>query len=198
MLRWLAKGPSNRVRYYTGFDINGIRFHTQERDNTGKCQNSGILVTAQTPDQGMVSYYGIVKDMIYLNYYGQFGIVLFKCDWINIFHKDGLKVDKHGFTLVNLNCLLRTEEPFVFASQAQQVFYIGNPREKSWHVVVKTKPRDTYVMGDEKNDDIIETLLQSTTHKENVIENILAEIGEIDISRKDVDAIELDWYVLSC
>ncbi|GMJ07994.1 hypothetical protein HRI_004468600 [Hibiscus trionum] len=36
---------------------------------------------------------------------------------------------------------LRTQEPYILASQAEQVYYV---KDSNWQVVVKTKPRDLY------------------------------------------------------
>ncbi|XP_077242415.1 uncharacterized protein LOC143882921 [Tasmannia lanceolata] len=45
-LRWLADGPSTIATRYTGFLIKGFRFHTKEREQRRKTQNSGVVVTA--------------------------------------------------------------------------------------------------------------------------------------------------------
>ncbi|WMV13403.1 hypothetical protein MTR67_006788 [Solanum verrucosum] len=42
-----------------------------------------------------------------------------------------------------------SDEPFIFASQAQQVFYADHPMEKEWRMVVKLKPRGFYDLGDD-------------------------------------------------
>jgi len=60
----------------------------------------------------------------------------------------GVKRDKYGLTLVNLRAHWRTSEPFVLASQALQVFYVPESKEKNWHVVIVTKPRDLFEMED--------------------------------------------------
>ena len=36
------------------------------------------------------------------------------------------------------------DEPYVLASQATQVFYVEDKRQKDWYVVVKTKVRDVF------------------------------------------------------
>ena len=43
----LSKGPQRATRKFSGYIINGFRFHTKQRD--GKCttQNSGVYLTAQ-------------------------------------------------------------------------------------------------------------------------------------------------------
>ncbi|KAG5566650.1 hypothetical protein RHGRI_002267 [Rhododendron griersonianum] len=58
------------------------------------------------------------------------------CDWID--NNKGLKHDDFGFTLVNFKHLLYTknqerDEPFVLASQAQQIFYIQDPVDDDWN-----------------------------------------------------------------
>ena len=67
--------------------------------------------------------------MIELNYFEHFRIVLFKCDWFDTKQGRGVKKDALGFTLVKFLKLIYTgtnllDEPFVLASQVQQVFYI--------------------------------------------------------------------------
>ncbi|KAH0715009.1 hypothetical protein KY284_007914 [Solanum tuberosum] len=64
-LRWLAKGPNFVPKRYTGYFINGYRFHTNIRDVPCKTQNSGVTLSAttdsfasardQNPIDGMVS-----------------------------------------------------------------------------------------------------------------------------------------------
>ncbi|CAL5376862.1 unnamed protein product [Camellia sinensis] len=69
------------------------------------------------------------------------------CNWID--NNKGLKQDDFGFTLVNFNHLLYakkqdSDEPFILASQAQQVFYVNDSIDEDWNVVLKMKPRDLY------------------------------------------------------
>jgi hypothetical protein len=44
---------------------------------------------------------------------------------------------------------LKTNEPYVLASQAEQVYYVKDTKDPNWMVVVKTKPRDFYDMPEE-------------------------------------------------
>lgn len=102
----------------------------------------------RNPVSGDVNFYGVLTDIIELHYSKAYKFVLFKCDWAD--HSRGLiERDDFGFTLVNFNHLLYTkhqitDEPFILASQANQVFYVRDPMEKDWHIVVKTKPRDVF------------------------------------------------------
>ena len=78
--------------------------------------------------------------------------VMFKCNWID--NIVGMKQDEFKFTLVNFNHLLYREnravdEPFILASQVEQVWYGQDPLEPDWHVVVKATSRDYFDMYSE-------------------------------------------------
>lgn len=153
-LRALARGPHPVGKRYRGFIINGFRFHVKSYENRRKTQNSGLVVTAETssfsrrndnnPVVGDVTYYGVLKDIIELEYLDGRKIVMFDCDWVST--RSAQKQDEYGFALVNLSRLRQHNEPFILSSQAQQVFYVEDPTENGWHVVVKTKPRDSFDM----------------------------------------------------
>ncbi|XP_075086291.1 uncharacterized protein LOC142168999 [Nicotiana tabacum] len=88
-LRWLAKGPNTIAKRYAAYFINGYRFHTIERDSRCKTQNSGVTLSAttdsfassrdQNPIDGEVIY--SIQDIIEIDYWGCFSVVLFRCDW---------------------------------------------------------------------------------------------------------------------
>ncbi|XP_010490056.1 PREDICTED: uncharacterized protein LOC104767772 [Camelina sativa] len=142
-LKWLAYGPRSSTRSYTGYIVNGQRFHTSSVDR--KSQNSGILYEATAVCRSsakdtsqvvvMVSYYGRLTDIILLDY-NVFYVPLFRCQWAVM--GNGVKVDD-GFTLVNLNhsqiSFLR--DPYILASQAKQVFYSREDETSSWYVVMR-------------------------------------------------------------
>lgn len=146
-VKWIALRPKAHMVSYTGFIINGNRFHVDDVKRT--TQNSGVHVEADTmcrasardTSQMMdrVSYYGVLRDIILLDY-NQFKVPLFDCFWVNI--GNGIKVEE-GFTLVNLyqGQQQGNREPFIFASQAKQVFYSRESETSNWHVVLKAPRR---------------------------------------------------------
>ncbi|KAL5732383.1 hypothetical protein ACOSQ2_032075 [Xanthoceras sorbifolium] len=146
-LKWFANGPRDLVMSFNGYIINGLRFHTKETEKSR--QNSGVLVEATTLCRssardntqilGQVAYYGVLKDILLLNYH-IFQVPLFKCDWANIVN--GVKVDD-GFVLVNLHegQSQFEKDPFILASQAKQVFYCRENETSNWYVVGKAPPR---------------------------------------------------------
>ena len=152
---------------FKSFIFNGTRFHTKDRERNLRTQNSGLLVNSQTesyastsdnnPVTGAVDYYGVLRDMIEIDYNGKFRVVLFRGDWVDSKTPDkAVKKDEFGFTTVNFSYPLYignndvSHEPFVISSQVQQVYYIQDPVDVNWHVVLKTTPRDAY---DEEDDD---------------------------------------------
>ena len=76
-LKWLSQRPRLQAMSYMGCIINGHRFHT--RDVEKSTQNSGITLDADTVCRssvrdtsqvvGRVSCFGVIKDIILLNYY---------------------------------------------------------------------------------------------------------------------------------
>lgn len=92
-MRALSRGPDPTGNRYRGFIINGFRFHVKDLEMRRKTQNSGVVVTAQTssfasrndnnPIIGDVTYYGVLKDIIELQYPGGRKVVVFDCDWVS-------------------------------------------------------------------------------------------------------------------
>ena len=109
------------------------------------------------PILGDILYYGRILDIIEIDYYGRFSVVLFKCEWVDVTRGKGVKKDKFGLSLVNFSHQIHRgdrieHEPFVFANQVDQVFYLEDRTNPGWSVVLKMKPRDVYDMGEDWND----------------------------------------------
>lgn len=135
-------------------------------------QNSGISITSKTisyasrkdknPVVGDVNYYGILTGIIELDYDGEFNVVLFRGDWVDVVDKSlGCMKDSLGFTLVNFKHLMyRGEpsirhEPFFFSSQVQQVFYVQDLTTPDWHVVLETRTRDLYIADSDSDEETL-------------------------------------------
>ncbi|XP_059289003.1 uncharacterized protein LOC132042500 isoform X1 [Lycium ferocissimum] len=182
--------------------VNGFRFQTKELESRRKTQNCGVLVRGDDSDSKK-EYYGIVEDIYELSYRGNRKVYLFRCHWWDVAHLGkGYKIDKYGFTSVNTRCALRTNEPFVLASQSLQVFYLNDMIDKEWFVVVKTNRHDLYNMP-EKNDSCIEVedevLLNGEAYQQEEVEfNMLrTDDQEIDIvvslHRGDVEPQSINY-----
>lgn len=193
----LARGPDRRVNHYSGYLINGFRFHTIEREETLKIQNSGVCVQG---DDGYNSrdYFGKLLDIIELQYQGSNKVVLFKCHWWDVCTSGrGYKEDDHGFFAVNVERELPTNatDPYVLASQAQQVYYVEDINNPKWHYVIKMKPRDLYdiPMADDQSSSILEAIQENEgigTSCEFI--NIEEDDDELNLARNDAEGITTD------
>ncbi|CAN0826542.1 hypothetical protein LINGRAHAP2_LOCUS713 [Linum grandiflorum] len=106
---WLTRGPNTVARRFTGYITKGIRFHTKERKESRTTQNSRVVVISETStSQDDVEYFGRINDIIELNYFESFRVVLFRCDWVDVERGNGVKKDKFGYTLLNFSKLVHT------------------------------------------------------------------------------------------
>ncbi|CAI0389395.1 unnamed protein product [Linum tenue] len=93
----------------------------------------------------VVDYYGVLTEIIELQYLGGNRVVMFKCEWWDVENIDrGVKVDKYGFVSVNTSRKLVTNEPFVLASQVEQVFYAQDGSNPNWIVVLKGQSQSSF------------------------------------------------------
>lgn len=119
-------------------------------DDSRSTQNCGVALKAETlsyasrkdknPRVGPVYYHGWLTNIVEIRYANDTKYLMFKCNWIDNIH--GKKEDAFKFTIVNFNHLLYredqpTNEPYILASQAEQVWYVPDPIEPDWQVVVK-------------------------------------------------------------
>ncbi|RVW11754.1 hypothetical protein CK203_089799 [Vitis vinifera] len=155
-LKWLAKGPRQQVLTYPGYIINGCHYHIKERDEARVNQNSGVSIVASTmqiasskdknPVLGNMCFNGIVREIWDLDY-NMFNICVFKCDWVD--SKNSVKVDELGFTLVDLSKIGHKSDPFILATQAQQVFYVEDQVDPRWSIVLSRPKMELFdIEGD--------------------------------------------------
>ncbi|KAA0047739.1 transposase [Cucumis melo var. makuwa] len=156
-LKWIAHGSHPFVITYSGYVINGCRYHIKSSEKDRSVQNSGVSLVAKTmqvssskdknPVIGDMSFYGVIQEIWELNY-NTFNVPVFKCDWVQ--NSGGVRIDELGYTLVFLNRVGHKSDSFILASQAKQVFYVEDPSDVRWSVVLTPPQRD---FEDRYNDD---------------------------------------------
>ncbi|XP_074337458.1 uncharacterized protein LOC141674647 [Apium graveolens] len=148
-IRWLAGKPSFSVLTYESYAVEGVRYHTKDRDNARVVQNSGVSLVARTvqvssakdmnPIESDLKFYGVIREIWELDYHA-FKVPLFLCTWPA--SDKGVKSDDLGFTLVNFNRPGHKKDKYVSVDQVNQVFYIEDPVDVNWSVVLSATTRD--------------------------------------------------------
>ena len=114
---WLAQYPDNEAKQFKRYVINGVKFLTKDSEATRKTQNNRVYVVTEDD----ATYYGILIDIIELNYSDKYRYILFKCQWVDFISGRECKKDEFGFSLVNFSRLIHTgsrltNKPYVLAS----------------------------------------------------------------------------------
>ncbi|KAG8364929.1 hypothetical protein BUALT_Bualt18G0049800 [Buddleja alternifolia] len=186
----LAYGPDKRVTHYEVCIVNGLRFHTKQREMNKKTQNSGVVVKVEE-ESGFRDYYGVLTDIIQLDYLGNHHVVLFKCDW---FEGKSVQKDKYSYTSINTSKPWKTNEPYVLASQAQQVFYVNDIKlGNDWKIVIEAQGRSSWIVFESKADECVitnESCQQNDLH--NTVEMQDFTSDHIDLHRNDIPPITIN------
>ena len=95
----LACEPDKRVRLYSAYTVDGVRYHTVDREKNRKTQNSGVVTEGEHKGE-VIDFYGQLKSIIKLQYNSTLGIhrsvVLFRCDWFDLGGKKKIGVRDDG------------------------------------------------------------------------------------------------------
>jgi hypothetical protein len=106
------------------------------QDKKSVYQNSGVRVWAivhdshdDDDDTETDTYYGQIEEMWELDYVG-LKVALFWCRWV-INGKRAVSKDRYGYVSVDLRVFGYKNQPFVFANDVEQVFYIPDLAKKN-------------------------------------------------------------------
>ncbi|KAG8390566.1 hypothetical protein BUALT_Bualt01G0096800 [Buddleja alternifolia] len=184
----LACGPHIIVKKYPGCIVNGVRFHTKERDSHRTTQNSGVMVEGYH-DNKAIKFYGIVTEIIELDYVKDKRVVLFKAQWFNSGgNKSTIQVDGK-ITSITISRTWYEDDPFVLASQTKQVFYMDDVKlGKNWRIVQEFQHRHVF---DTLESDVVDIrddheVYQEDEHSGPVIP-IQVEVDELTpLDRNDI------------
>lgn len=190
----LSRAPSSIVTMtYTSWIANGYTFYTRERDNKHPVQNSGVTIRAEglhvssakdkNAKHGFMNYYGYIEEIWDLNYSG-LRIPVFKCKWAD---NKFVKVDKEGITTVDFRRLGYSNDSFILASQAIQVFYVSDPANSQLSLVVHTKARNI----DPSSQFDIDNIPSFTKGLPSVEEVDNFEDDVSDLRRLDIDPVKI-------
>jgi hypothetical protein len=144
-LRQVADGFEYRVRSFTGYDVNGYRFHTtsyeQSRPNR-RTTSTGVF----TPGQDGVDYYGRIEEIYELKFRGSKALnpVIFKCHWFDP-EVTRRTYSNLGLVEIRQDSVLPGDDVYIVAQQATQVYYLPyacqtKEHVKGWDIVHKVSP----------------------------------------------------------
>lgn len=111
---------------YPRYCTRGYAFRIHEDGSTRTTSDYGILSKS-----GDDVYYGVLKEVLEVRYSGLMNLrcIVFLCDWYDPNIGRGVRVDKFGVTSVHSKRRLLKYDPFILASQADQVcssYYLVN------------------------------------------------------------------------
>ena len=127
----MARYLDNEAKHFKHYVINCLKFRTKNSKASRKTQNNGVCVVTKRG----ATYYGVLINIIELNYFDKYQYLLFKCHWTDVISGRGCKKDEFGFPLVNFSRLIHIgdrliHKPYVLTSQTSQVFYVEDARQR--------------------------------------------------------------------
>ena len=141
---------------------------------------------------GGKDYFGMLHEIIELEYNHEHKVVPFKCKWFDVFNENvGIQIEVNGVTSVNIRCFLKTNKSYVLASQVEQVYYVKDHMHEDWQVMIKTNPRNFYDILDEDEDDAkssLDNCWAATEAYIPVVSNDRASLIRDDIEPEVVDS----------
>ena len=153
----LPSQPDLRLRIFSGCIVDGVRYHTVDRESSRRTQNSGVMVEGSHNGED-IDFYGQLKEVIELQYNSdtnsQRTVVLFKCDWFDTCSKKSrMKNDGYFKSISHGSCWYK-DDALILATQATKVFYLDdNKHGEPWKVVQKISHRHLWNVNEVENDD---------------------------------------------
>jgi hypothetical protein len=150
-LRLLSWKPSQRATRYLRMKAYRNHFRVDDPTTTQlQTYDSGVASIFHVPTEDArevsINYVGVLKDILKLDYEPLHTHVnLMKCEWMKRVDNRGNNTyarDEAGFLLVNFRHKLpRMADPFIFPTQATQVFFSDDQKKPGWKVVLRKEAR---------------------------------------------------------
>ncbi|XP_052181232.1 uncharacterized protein LOC127794290 [Diospyros lotus] len=149
----LSQYADDRYTIWHSCIVNGVRFRCKERDDKFKTQCSGVC-TEGDYESSDFTYYGVLLEILELDFIYQRTVFMFRCKWYNTDPKGKRIVVNNNLTSLDITSNWYAEDPFILATQAQQVFYLNDrSRGKNWMVVQKVNHRNIYDIIEHDDDE---------------------------------------------
>ncbi|KAF2581183.1 hypothetical protein F2Q68_00002953 [Brassica cretica] len=141
-LREFVYGPDYVAKSYPRYCSRGYSFAAQKEGSSRRTNDFGV-----SSSSGDDVYYGNICEILEIRFPGMIGLrcTVFYCDWYNYTLDRGVTIDAFGVRSVHSQRQLQYYDPFILASQADQVCYIRYPRVRQrddpWITVTSINPR---------------------------------------------------------
>jgi len=119
-LKQVANDYDVRVKSFTGYDVNGYRFHTTSYEQIRpkrKTTNSGVC----TPGTDGLDYHGRVEEIYELSFHGDKPLkpIMFKCHWFN--PRSTRRTPHLGLVEIREDSIYPGKDVYIVAQQVVQV-----------------------------------------------------------------------------
>ena len=194
----LSKKLAQKATRYTRVTAFGKHFRVEDESTTHFVSyNTGVASIfhelSSHMEDSSVNYMGVLKDILELDY-GALStrIILLRNEWVKTQDNRGNPTytrDESGFLVVNCRHKLpRMQYPFIFPSQATQVFFLDVPRRPGWKVVLCKEARARRELVDTL-DAFISTNVESSRlralHRLPVLAEMVNLIGAIELKEEE-------------
>jgi hypothetical protein len=190
----LTTKSSQKATRYTRMKAYGNYFRMHD-DSAERMQTSEA-------QQVSINYVGVIHDILKFDY-GPVHIpiiLLVRCEWIKDYDNRGNPTytrDEAGFLTVNFRHKLpKLAEPFIFLSQAMQVFFSDVLEKPGWRVVLRKEARARREVVDTSDAFISTTVQTNGLHAPEVIPrppNIASLLGAIELSAEDTRLASVEY-----
>lgn len=202
--RWLmtlVHGPMIQVICWPMYFCRGYVFHTYDHGKDKKNANYGVCVkdTTSCGSSEEPDFYGVLREIYELRYPGlvDLKVVVFKCDWYDSTIGKGIRINKSGIIDINSGGCYGKYDPFILASQADQVCYIPYPRktqpkkDQDWKAAIMVPPRGKVFV----NKKLDFTAMQhendaSIVHADSLHVEILTDLNSLAEELDDIEEVE--------
>jgi hypothetical protein len=195
----LCSRPSQKTTRYTRMRAFGNHFRVEDSHSAvSQTYDSGVASIFEMPIASSnadvsLNYVGVLQDILKLDYGPlRTPIILLRCEWLKREDNRGNPTyvrDDAGFMVVNFRHKLpKMSEPFIFPSQATQVFFSNDLRKPGWKVVLRKEARSRREEQDTSNVFITTSLeVQGMSPPDRVPPPpiVVSLVGAIELSEKD-------------
>lgn len=205
----LLDGPNTKAITSEGYIVNGFRFHVDSILGSIHSDCSGVCVKGAMGGSDATNCYGTLKEVLQVVYWSHerpLYIVMFKCVWYDI---NAGTVEHATYKLVDIDPKVTSwrDEPFVFANQAKQAYYVpypnkttGRPGQEGWLAVTTIPARHIIDYSSVAGANDVESGMPNQVLQENVSEvvNLFVDLTSFDMNiQLATDVVEMvDEYAV--